>query len=61
VTRDFLDVDAALICGRYTPEQLLELAAAADHGFDRLLFADAPGALPRSLTPRLPNTTRIRA
>jgi hypothetical protein len=26
-------------------EQLLELAANADHGFDRLLFADALGAL----------------
>jgi hypothetical protein len=44
--RDFLD-DAALISGRYTREQLLELAAAADHGFDRLLFADALGALPQ--------------
>lgn len=43
--RDFLDVDAALTSGRYTREQLLELAANADHGFDRLLFADALGAL----------------
>jgi Nucleotidyl transferase AbiEii toxin, Type IV TA system len=43
--RDFLDVDAAVISGRYTREQLLELAAEADHGFDRLLFADALGAL----------------
>jgi len=43
--RDFLDVDAALMSGRYTREQLLELAADADHGFDRLLFADALGAL----------------
>ena len=31
--------------GRYIREQLLELAAEADHGFDRLLFADALGAL----------------
>ena len=43
--RDFLDVDAAVTSGRYTREQLLELAAEADHGFDRLLFADALGAL----------------
>ena len=38
-------VDAAVMSGRYTHEQLLELAAEADHGFDRLLFADALGAL----------------
>jgi hypothetical protein len=43
--RDFLDVDAIVMSGRYTREQLLELAAEADHGFDRLLFADALGAL----------------
>jgi hypothetical protein len=43
--RDFLDVDAAITSGRYTRGQLLELAAQADHGFDRLLFADALGAL----------------
>jgi hypothetical protein len=43
--RDFLDVDAALMSGRYTREQLLELAAEADHGFDQLLFAEALGAL----------------
>jgi hypothetical protein len=34
--RDFLDVDAAITSGRYTREQLLELAAEADRGFDRL-------------------------
>jgi hypothetical protein len=39
--RDFLDVDAAIMSGRYTREQLLELAAEADRGFDRLLSADA--------------------
>jgi Nucleotidyl transferase AbiEii toxin, Type IV TA system len=43
--RDFLDVDAAVMSGQYTREQLLELAAEADRGFDRLLFADALGAL----------------
>ena len=43
--RDFLDVDAMLMSGRYTREQLLELAAAADRGFDPLIFADALGAL----------------
>jgi Nucleotidyl transferase AbiEii toxin, Type IV TA system len=43
--RDFLDVDAAVMSGRYTPGRLLELAAEADHGFDRLLFADSLGAL----------------
>lgn len=43
--RDFLDVDAAITSGRYTREQLLQLAAEADRGFDRLLFADALGAL----------------
>ena len=43
--RDFLDVDAAVMSGRYTREQLLELAAEADHGFDRLPFAEALGAL----------------
>jgi hypothetical protein len=43
--RDFLDVDAAIMSGRYTRERLLELAAEADNGFDRLLFADALGAL----------------
>jgi len=43
--RDFLDVDAAIMTGRYTRERLLELAAEADRGFDSLLFADALGAL----------------
>lgn len=38
-------MDAAITSGRYTREQLLELAAEADHGFDRLLFADPLGAL----------------
>ena len=43
--RDFLDVDAAIMSGRYTRERLLDLAAEADNGFDRLVFADALGAL----------------
>jgi Nucleotidyl transferase AbiEii toxin, Type IV TA system len=43
--RDFLDVDAALTSGRYSREQLLELAAASDGGFDPLIFAEALGAL----------------
>jgi hypothetical protein len=43
--RDFLDVDAAVMSGRYTREKLLELASEAGRGFDRLLFADALGAL----------------
>ena len=38
--RDFLDVDAALVTGRYTRERLLELAEQADAGFDRRIFAD---------------------
>jgi hypothetical protein len=38
-------LSAAVTSGRYTREQLLGLAAEADHGFDRLLFAEALGAL----------------
>lgn len=38
--RDFLDVDAAVMTGRYTREQLLELAEQADAGFDRRVLAD---------------------
>jgi hypothetical protein len=45
--RDFLDVDAAIQSGRYTRERLLELAAAADPGFDLPMFADALGSLRR--------------
>jgi hypothetical protein len=47
--RDFLDVDAAIQSKRYTRERLLELAAGADAGFDRALFADALASL-RSVT-----------
>ncbi len=45
LARDFLDIDAILASGRYSRERLLELAAAADDGFDRHMFADALGAL----------------
>jgi hypothetical protein len=38
--RDFLDIDAALATGRYTRDQLCELAEQADAGFDRQVLAD---------------------
>jgi len=38
--RDFLDVDASVETGRYTREQLMQLAEQADAGFDRRVFAD---------------------
>lgn len=37
--RDFLDIDAAITSGRYSLQQLCGLAAAADPGFDRTMFA----------------------
>lgn len=43
--RDFLDVDAVLMSGRYTRARLLELAAISDPGFEPRAFADALGAL----------------
>ncbi|MCA2215630.1 nucleotidyl transferase AbiEii/AbiGii toxin family protein [Jidongwangia harbinensis] len=45
LARDFLDIDAVLASGRYSGEQLLELAETADPGFDRTMFAAALGAL----------------
>lgn len=45
LARDFLDIDMILASGRYTRERLLELAAAADPGFDLQMFASALGAL----------------
>jgi hypothetical protein len=45
--RDFLDVDAAVTTGRYTREQLLELAERADPGFDRRILADLFSVLER--------------
>lgn len=38
-------MDAAIQSGRYTRNRLLELAAGADGGFDRHVFAGALGAL----------------
>ena len=43
--RDFVDVDAAIRSGHYSRERLLELAAAADAGFDPAYFAAALGSL----------------
>jgi hypothetical protein len=45
--RDFLDMDAALASGRYTREQLLEIAEQADAGFDRRVLADLFAMLAR--------------
>jgi hypothetical protein len=45
--RDFLDVDAAVMTGRYTREQVLQLAEQADAGFDRRMLADLFGVLER--------------
>lgn len=43
--RDFIDVDAFLSTGRFTREQLLDLAASRDLGFDRAVFAQMLSAL----------------
>ncbi|MFJ8738281.1 nucleotidyl transferase AbiEii/AbiGii toxin family protein [Embleya sp. NPDC127516] len=45
--RDYLDVNAALASGRYTPDRLLELAEEHDAGFDRPYFAQALQAVDR--------------
>lgn len=45
--RDFLDIDAAIQSGRYSRARLLELAAAADAGFDPVVFAEAVASLRR--------------
>jgi hypothetical protein len=45
--RDYVDVDAILISGRYSEEELLRLAADHDPGFDRLWFAEALAAIDR--------------
>jgi hypothetical protein len=39
------EVDAVVVSGLYTTERLLELALAADPGFDLEMFASALGAL----------------
>ncbi|MFG3439824.1 nucleotidyl transferase AbiEii/AbiGii toxin family protein [Nonomuraea sp. NPDC047897] len=45
--RDFVDVDAVLRSGRYTLDELSRLAAEADPGFDKAMFAIALSALSR--------------
>jgi hypothetical protein len=45
--RDFLDIDAAITSGRYTLDQLCDLAHQADPGFDRHLFAGMLGRIDR--------------
>lgn len=45
--RDFLDVDALVTSGRYSREQLCELAAQADAGFSRSVLAELLGTLDR--------------
>lgn len=45
--RDFIDIDAAIARGRYTPEQLCALASEADAGFDRQFFAQMLGMIGR--------------
>ncbi|WP_024806436.1 hypothetical protein [Nocardia sp. BMG51109] len=45
LSRDSLDIEAALASGRYGHDRLLELARSVDDGFDPRMFADALGAL----------------
>jgi len=45
--RDYIDVDAIVTSRRYAEDQLLELAADHDPGFDRLLFAEALAEIDR--------------
>lgn len=45
--RDYIDVHAALISGRYEAADLLRLAREHDPGFDPTLFADALRAVRR--------------
>jgi hypothetical protein len=45
--RDFIDVDAAVTSGRYTYEELCQLAEQSDAGFDRQIMAELLGVLPR--------------
>jgi hypothetical protein len=45
--RDYVDVDAILSSGRYTDEELPQLAADHDPGFDPSLFAEALAAIDR--------------
>jgi hypothetical protein len=45
--RDYVDVDAIVSSGRYTEDQLLDLAADHDPGFDLSSFAEALAAIDR--------------
>jgi hypothetical protein len=45
--RDYIDVDAILASGRYAEDQLLNLAAEHDPGFDLSWFAEALEAIDR--------------
>ena len=45
--RDFLDVDAILTSGRYTRDQLLEVAAEHNPGFNAAMFAESLSFLRR--------------
>jgi hypothetical protein len=45
--RDYVDVDAIVTSGRYTEDELLDLAADHDPGFDRPRFAEALAAIDR--------------
>jgi hypothetical protein len=45
--RDYVDVDAIVSSGRYTEDELLDLAADHDPGFDRSWFAEALSAIDR--------------
>jgi sensor domain CHASE-containing protein len=45
--RDYIDVDAIVISGRYSEYELLDLAADHDPGFDRSRFAEALAAIDR--------------
>jgi Nucleotidyl transferase AbiEii toxin, Type IV TA system len=45
--RDYIDVDAILASCRHTEDELLDLAADHDPGFDHLRFAEALAAIDR--------------
>jgi len=45
--RDYVDVDAILTSGRYAEDELLDLAADHDPGFDQSWFAEALAAIDR--------------
>lgn len=45
--RDYVDVDAILASGRYTENELLDLAADHDPGFEQSWFAEALAAIDR--------------